>query len=80
MRCPPGSRRISVVPLIAACDLFKNNPGLTIAPYLTHLMLLWKTSTTLSLLDDQPIDIKDTIWLAFAGHSSRNEDELTIGT
>jgi hypothetical protein len=30
---PQGSHQVSVVPLTMKCELFKNNPGLAIAPY-----------------------------------------------
>jgi hypothetical protein len=30
---PQRSHRVSAIPFIKKCDLFKNNPGLTISPY-----------------------------------------------
>jgi hypothetical protein len=55
-----GSHRVSVVPLITKCDLFKNNPGLTISPSLVQSAVsLDEFREFSSALKDQPIDIKD---------------------
>jgi hypothetical protein len=57
---PQGSHQISVVSLINKCDLFKNNPGLTIAPYRVQSRVsLEDFKDFVSTLEDKSININD---------------------
>jgi hypothetical protein len=57
---PQGSHQVSLVPLINNCDLFKNNPGLAIAPYRVESgVSLEDFRDFVTALEDKPIDIKD---------------------
>jgi hypothetical protein len=69
---PQGSHQISVVPLINKCDLFKNNPGLTISPYRVESGIsLDDFRDFVSALDDKPINIKNR---NFPGLSQLSEE------
>jgi hypothetical protein len=69
---PQGSRQVSVVPLITKCDLFKNNPGLAIAPYQVQSgVSLEDFRDFLSALEDKPININDR---NFPGLSQLSEE------
>jgi hypothetical protein len=69
---PQGSHQVSVVPLIMKCELFKNNPGLTIAPYRVKSQVsLEDFRDFVSALEDKVIKIKDR---NFPGLSQLSEE------
>jgi hypothetical protein len=69
---PRGSRQVSVVPLIMKCDLFKNNPGLTISLYRVQSgVSLEDFQDFVSALEDKPININDR---SFPGLSQLSEE------
>jgi hypothetical protein len=69
---PQGSHQVSVVPLIKKCDLFKNNPGLAIAPSRVESRVsLEDFRDCIAALEDKPINIKDR---NFPGLSQLSEE------
>jgi hypothetical protein len=57
---PQGSPQVSLVPLINKCDLFKNTPGLAIAPsQVGSRVCLEDFRDFVCALEDNPINIKD---------------------
>jgi hypothetical protein len=69
---PQGSYQVSVGPLTMKCDLFKNNPSLTIAPYqVDSRVSLEDFRDFVSALEDKPINIKDR---NFPGLSQLSEE------
>jgi hypothetical protein len=69
---PQGSHQVSVVPLINKCDVFKDNPALTIAPYRVQSgVSMDDFQDFVSALEDNSIDIKDR---NFPGLSQLSEE------
>jgi hypothetical protein len=62
-----GSHQVSVVPLINKCDLFKTNPGLTIAPSRVQSRVsLHDFQDFATALEDKPMNIKDRNFLGLS--------------
>jgi hypothetical protein len=64
---PQGNPPVSVGPLIMKCDLFKNNPALTITPYrIQSGVSLEDFQDFVTALEDKPMDIKDRNFLGLS--------------
>jgi hypothetical protein len=64
---PQGRQKVSIVPLVAKCDRFKNNPALITTPYRVQSGVSLKDfQDFVTALEDKPINIKDRNFLGLS--------------